>query len=547
MASIVKAYDKKTGKYYAYRHEPKWDPVKKRDVGKRVCIGIYNPENGEITSSRNYKQRVAKDSAKSKESIKNNSSVRVRLDQPVKVRKVGGVHLLDQVTKELGLDKALEKVFPHIGKDLLALAYHAVISDRSDAYTFPEWNHEHMLNTERNLSSQTISEIYKLVSDVQIEQFFKEIKQIFPDEEYYAYDTTSISSYSTNISYVEKGVNKDHLPLKQINMLLIVGEKTGLPAYYRILDGNTPDNKTVRVVLAELYELGYNCIFLVFDRGFYSYENVERLIRDEKKTIVGTRINLNYIKKSLSLVRDKLELAESFDEELDIRCVSIKVGLDKIKKLKTKPDDIQKAEDMEGVENVTLHFFLDKPREIQENHKVIKSLKECLNEYKQGSDDEDVAEIVEKFFEKDVYDNYFIKNDEVDKLNEKNGVFVLLTNTDLSSREVLKIYRKKDVVEKVNEHYKDDVDCDRLRVKSDATLRGKMFVKFLAIIYVSQIEAKLRKYNETVEQVNLSKRQIFAKLEKINKIRIGDKEIYSEILSDQIKIFNILGYQPPKI
>ena len=72
------------------------------------------------------------------------------------------------------------------------------------------------------------------------------------EHEFWAYDSISISSYSETLKQVQFGKNKesDHLP--QINLLLLFGEHSGLPFYYRKLAGNVPDVKTVNTLLKEL-------------------------------------------------------------------------------------------------------------------------------------------------------------------------------------------------------------------------------------------------------------------------------------------------------
>ena len=77
-------------------------------------------------------------------------------------------------------------------------------------------------------------------------KFFKLQGRRRAEDEYWAYDTSSISSYSEELSLVKYGKNKDHDPLPQINLLLVFGEKSYLPFYYRRLAGNIPDVKTVR-------------------------------------------------------------------------------------------------------------------------------------------------------------------------------------------------------------------------------------------------------------------------------------------------------------
>lgn len=54
--SISKSYNKNNGVTYVYEvYENKWDPVKKRAINKRRCIGKIDPETGEIIPTRKRK------------------------------------------------------------------------------------------------------------------------------------------------------------------------------------------------------------------------------------------------------------------------------------------------------------------------------------------------------------------------------------------------------------------------------------------------------------------------------------------------------------
>lgn len=46
--SITKSYNKYTNTYYAYDTTYVWDEKTKRKVQKKVCIGKYDPETGEV-------------------------------------------------------------------------------------------------------------------------------------------------------------------------------------------------------------------------------------------------------------------------------------------------------------------------------------------------------------------------------------------------------------------------------------------------------------------------------------------------------------------
>ncbi len=92
------------------------------------------------------------------------------------------------------------------------------------------------------------------------------------------------------------GKNKDNEPLPQINLLLLFGEKSYLPFYYRRLAGNIPDVKTLQVLIRDLDILGYSKVKLVADRGFYSTGNVNSLYKEHIKFLMAARTSLTFLK-----------------------------------------------------------------------------------------------------------------------------------------------------------------------------------------------------------------------------------------------------------
>ena len=114
--------------------------------------------------------------------------------------------------------------------------------------------------------------------------------------------------YSETLNQVQWGKNKEDDKLPQINLLLVFGEKSGLPFYYRKLAGNIPDSKTVKHLLEDLDILGFGKTKFVMDRGFYSENNINGLYREHVKFLVGVKLSLKFIKKHLDKVYDDIRM-----------------------------------------------------------------------------------------------------------------------------------------------------------------------------------------------------------------------------------------------
>ena len=129
----------------------------------------------------------------------------------------------------------------------------------------------------QDIPSQRSSELFQSITEEAKMKFFRLQGRRRIEKEYWAYDSTSISSYSEELKQVKYGKNKDGDSLPQINLALLFGEKSGLPFYYRKLAGNIPDVKTVTELIRELDILGYKKVKLVMDRGYYSADNINGL------------------------------------------------------------------------------------------------------------------------------------------------------------------------------------------------------------------------------------------------------------------------------
>ena len=159
----------------------------------------------------------------------------------------GNVFLQKFVSDKLGLTEILKSLFPESYQEILALAFYE-ITDASALYLFPYWLEEHSLPNVKKTHSTDISKLCDVLGRSQRErvefvqkwiEHLKPIKRIF-------YDTTSISSYSTNIDFIEWDYNRDKENLAQINMGVTFCNNHSLPIYYKLYPGSIVDVTTLK-------------------------------------------------------------------------------------------------------------------------------------------------------------------------------------------------------------------------------------------------------------------------------------------------------------
>jgi transposase len=180
----------------------------------------------------------------------------------------------------LGITEDIKLCFPDTYRQILSLAYYLIMEDNNPLFRFEKWGAIHNHPFGSDISSQRSSKLFASITPNAQAEFFRRQGKRRIESEYWAYDTTTISSYSETLRQVQYGKNKEGDNLPQLKLLLVFGEESGLPFYYRKIAGDIPDSKTVRHFLTELDVLGFNKVKFVMDRGFYSGNNINGLYRD---------------------------------------------------------------------------------------------------------------------------------------------------------------------------------------------------------------------------------------------------------------------------
>ncbi len=88
------------------------------------------------------------------------------------------------------------------------------------------------------IASQRVSELLQRLSEDSRQRFLSLWLDHVQENDWLCYDITSVSSYARHNEYTHFGYNRDGESLKQINLAMLFGQKSRLPAHYRRLPGN---------------------------------------------------------------------------------------------------------------------------------------------------------------------------------------------------------------------------------------------------------------------------------------------------------------------
>jgi transposase len=534
MAAIIHQKDKRSGITYAYESISYWDKEKKQSRAKRRLIGRVT-KDGKIvpTDGRGRKRKNKEEAQSSKPSI----------DKPETTRSFyGATYLLDSIGEKLGLTKDLKYCFGDRYKQILSTAYYLILEDNAPLYRFEKWSSLHKHPYDKNISSQRSSELFASITEESKVKFFKQWSRHKQQDEFWAYDTTSISSYSEQLKQIQYGHNKEDDKLAQLNLAVVFGEKSNLPFYYRKLAGNIPDSKTITHLLADLKQLDFEKLKLVLDRGFYSKDNINELYEKHLKFLVSTRMSLSFIQSNLENIYDNFCSYEYYLPQYELYAHTVSAIWKYKKHRPYKKDTITKEK------RVYLHYYFNIEKAAHDekvfDNKLIQYKNKIISNQK-------VKE--HQIF----YDKYFInkktpkkgvsvdvKTDEVAKAKKNYGFFVLLSNEKMDATKALQLYRNKDVVEKAFGNLKERLSMRRMLVSSEQSLDGKLFVEFIALIFLSYIKKQMQVknlYKQYTLQTLLDKVDVIEYFEYPNtKPRVG------EILEKQKDIFEAMEVEVPR-
>lgn len=532
--AIIKQLDKRSGITYVYESVSYWDKEKKQPRSKRTLIGRLDPDTGEV---------VPTDGRGKRRNQKNSDAPISRGPVPVKQTErlfFGATYLFDQIGDVTGITSDLKNCFPRTYKQILSIAYYLILEDQNPLFRFKKWSALHKHPYGKDIPSQRSTELFQSITEEAKMQFFRLQGKRRVEKEYWAYDSTSISSYSESLRQVKYGKNKDGDRLPQINLALVFGEESGLPFYYRKLAGNIPDVKTIRELLSELDVLGYEKVKLVMDRGYYSADNINALYKEHLKFLCGTSTTLKFSKDFICEIGADKDHYEHYNSDLELYVFSKTIAWDYVQERPYKGDTVHEERRM------YLHLYFNPDRFADDGKALNKKLDKLREEILSGKRIPEHEKDYRKYFEiketpkRGITITY--KQEAIDAARARYGFFALVSNEVKDPVTAISLYRTRDVIEKAFWNVKERLNLRRTLTSSESSLEGKLFVEFIALIYLSYIKKRM-------ENTGLfSKYTMHELLDELDVIECfqepGKAPIQGEVLKKQEQIYRNLGVVP---
>lgn len=391
--------------FYVYRSTTYWDKENKIRRKKSKYLGSLDKEKGLVKSSGKILTHFT----------------------PKTVRKYGDVQLFYKVTEDLM--PLLKKDFPHIWQEIFALAIVRFLKQAPLKRVSSVWNglHNNMKITPR-ISPKILSTILKEIGEDRSSQniFFK---KLMDDNDVFAYDLSVIFTRSEGINFAEKGYNRYHLYLPQINLVLLTSTDEELPSAIKIVPGSVRDISSLYVTLEELTLKNKT---LILDRGFFSDDLMKKLQRKGVSYVIPARRNS-------VLYKDKVNIDEHFFYKKRL----IKCGKKKIN-------------------DYFIYLFEDTMLKMEEERRFFRMIDDGLK-----------------------------KKTELNAA--KFGKILIVSNIDDKPEEIFQLYKQRDEVEKSFDVFKNLLEADRLYLRNNESVFGHIFVSFISLYAYCKIRALLKK------------------------------------------------------
>lgn len=533
MATIVYQTDKRSGITYAYQSTSFWDKEKKQSRARRTLIGRYDNETGKIvpTDGRNKKKAKEKEAETRGKTVINSAHRSF----------YGATYLLDAIGEKLGITQDLKQCFPDEYKQILSLAYYLILEDSTPLYRFEKWGSLHKHPYGNNITSQRSSELFASITEESKQRFFILQGKRRIEQEFWAYDTTTLSSYSDILRQVQYGHNKEHDKLPQLKLALVFGEDSNLPFYYRKLAGNIPDSKTIRRFLEELDILGYSKVKLIMDRGFFSEYNINSLFQNHIKFLMSAKMSLNFIQNELDDIYDTFRDFEHYNENYAIYYRTVRTNWNYTQNRPYKGDKLKESR------RIYIHFYYNIDQAADDEKDFDRRLIALKQELESGERIPQHEKLYPQYFTYKTTPkrgtNVTVIEENVNAAKRNYGFFALITNEKMDAITALELYRNKDVVEKAFGNLKERLNMRRNLVSSEQSLDGKLFIQFVALIYLSYIKKQMQ------EKALFKSYTIPGLLDKLDVIECfeqpGRTLKVGEIVEKQEQLYYDLGVAPP--
>ena len=492
----------KNGDIYVIERQTKYDPVRKYNVvlSSRIVGKIPKGETS-VVSTRPKRRSGEK------------VSVSKSPEPPVKAvrKKVGMMDIIDYIGKASGIDGAIyTSTDQGTAQKILSLARYLLATNGQSFPGITTWQFTHPIPYEDGLSEDVYHDLFETVGrdESLIQSFFSMRLAHLGEKVLLAYDSTTVSTYSGQISEARYGFNKAHDGLETVKLLSLYSIKTRQPVAFTKQPGNQPDVLTIENALKQLQVLGITKAEIVTDNGYYSEKNLAELLHAHFDFITLIKANIKWVRKELDNHLDEFRTTGSacpFDINTHGITVMRMQEFSRSRKYASSKKDLAEGDEETFRRRIYLHLYFNPLRRVEQDTVFDRDIFELKTLIEDGTTEEDLSDsAVEKarrFLHIRRYGSkctVTFNEKEIAQQKKYHGYFALVSNCEKDPFECLLKYRQRETIEFFFESGKQRADGNRTRVWSGECLMGRMFVQFVALCYYEYLSEQLRQIKQSL-------------------------------------------------
>ncbi len=397
----------------------------------------------------------------------------------------------------------LSEILGDYGEYLLSLAYAHCLEPKS-VNKMEDWFQRTDLHNMLSIKEVSEKKLYYAMdsvteknSDLIQKKIFNSVKHVHKlKPKGYFFDVTNVYFYGTECPIAKKGKNKDGKHKPQVQIGLAVTEEEGIPIFHKTFEGNIFDSRIMHNMMMMFHDLNIKEIFMVWDRGVTSEENIVDAKQVGFEVICGLAIKQN-VKKHVDQITENLSFLKLKNR------VRLKKTILYCLKQKYKYGDIN---------GYIVVCFNEETARINKEKRIdnIYKAKELLKKNKP------ISEGIKKYFKENE-----INEEAILKAQKYDGYSALFSTKDLEIKKIVKHYFEKDKVEKAFRSLKSILGLRPIKHWLEERVRAHVFICYLSYLLISLLESKLI-------SKNISAITALDKLSTAYKVHIKNKKIKKE-------------------
>ena len=448
---------------------------------------------------------------------------------------IGSYVVIKAIINDYGLRDCLVAA---IGEDkadfTIDIASYLIVTEGNQAQHYPAYAWEHILFTKnmRIYSDSTLSRHLRIFTQGTISTFFNAWNEgIAKDKKVnISYDSTNKNIQAGDLEFAEFGHAKTDKGTKIINTAIAYDPENKLPLFYEAYPGSIPDVSQLTFAVDMASDLDYQNLRFIIDRGYFSIANIEYL--DEKGYDFVLMVK-GYKTLVAPMIQDKVG---TFEKKIVNQISGDLFGITIQKEFCGKQRHFHIYHSLSTGGQTAQNFLdnidaMERTLTKQINHKFAPTTEHS------------------KFFNLNMSKGDLISFSRNEQSIEEQlnlcGYFSIVTSEPMDARTAYKLYSNRDGSEKLFCFDKTFLGSNSYRIHSDAALRGKMFIEFIALILRSRMYSLLK--DELLNQGKSCKYlNVPAAIRELEKIRIsrapnGSYRLLYGLTKAQKQILSVFG------